>query len=78
MLGAPLVVVVKDQFGNIVPNASVTWTTNVGLLGSASSISDSTGKAQTTWTLPGVVGNDTTTATLTGTSATATFAAVAN
>jgi hypothetical protein len=78
LLGAPLVVVVKDQYGNVVPNASVRWTTNVGLLGTASSISDSTGKAQTTWTLPGVVGNDTTTATLTGTSSTAIFAAVAN
>ena len=78
MLTAPLVVVVKDQFGNVVANAGVSWTTNVGLLGTPSGISDSTGKAQTTWTLPGVVGNDTTTATLTGTSATAIFTAVAN
>ncbi len=52
-LAAPLLVQVKDKFGNPVPGALVTWTvlSGGGLLSAASVPTDTTGQSQVTWTL---------------------------
>ncbi len=51
-LTLPLIAVVKDQFGNAVPGATVAWATpDGGSLAPASGPSSATGAAQTVWTL---------------------------
>lgn len=77
-LAAALVVKVSDLLGNGVANATINWTTTAGTLGSATTTTNASGQAQTTFTLPATAGTATVTATLAGTSTTATFTATAN
>lgn len=77
-LSLPLVAVVKDAADNVVNAATVDWTSTSGTLGSASSVTDSSGLASTTFTLPTVTGSKSIVATVRGTSATATFSASAS
>lgn len=73
-LTAPMVVKVVDAHGNPVSGATVNWTTTGGVLGGlAATMTDNTGTAQNTLTLPGTAGAVTVTAALQGTAATATF-----
>ena len=60
-LPAPLVVVVRDQFGNAKPTASVTWTTLTGggSVSASASWTDGTGHARTRFTLGAETGTQT-------------------
>jgi uncharacterized protein (TIGR03437 family) len=53
----PMVVQVTDNSGNPVPDAAVTWTLNsgLGILGSSTSTTDSTGRTSSTYTSTAVV-----------------------
>jgi adhesin/invasin len=61
-LGEPLVVRVTDQYGNPIPGMTVNWYATRGTIGAASNHTDVNGGAQTTFTLPGIVGPTTVTA----------------
>ena len=76
-LGAPLSVVVEDQFGNPVGGQSVTWavTSGGGSLAESTTISESGGH-QNTWTLGRTPGTQTATASIGG--STVTFTAHAS
>lgn len=76
-LPLPLVIQAQDQFGNAIPNVSVTFTTTGGTLVGAAATTDATGKASATLTLPAVAGVTTVTATINGSTPaiTATFTA---
>jgi protocatechuate 3,4-dioxygenase beta subunit len=51
-LNTPLVVKVTDQFGNAVPNASVSWSNDAsGAFASADAVTDANGRAQSVYTL---------------------------
>jgi hypothetical protein len=51
-LGIPLVVKVADQFGNVVPNASVSWSSDAdGQFPSAGAVTDADGRVQAVYTL---------------------------
>ncbi len=52
-LAAPLLVLIKDKFGNPVPGAAVNWSVLAGggSLSAASVPTDSTGQSRVTWTL---------------------------
>lgn len=52
-LAAPILVQIKDKFGNPVPGAAVTWSilSGGGSLSAASVTTDASGQAQVTWTL---------------------------
>jgi hypothetical protein len=61
----PVAVVVTDQNGVAIQNATVTWTTvNPGSTGSATSTTDATGTATTTWTVDTVARTDSLRATI--------------
>lgn len=63
----PIVMRAKDTYGNVVPNVSVTFTDNASPTGSFSpnpAITDSTGQATTSYTLPTVAKNLTITGTV--------------
>jgi YVTN family beta-propeller protein len=64
----PLQVLLLDQFGNRSPNAPVTWlvTAGGGSVAPASSVSDATGVARTTFTLGAARGTNTVTASANG------------
>jgi hypothetical protein len=47
----PVVAIVKDTFGNVVPRATVRWLPRAGTVAVASIESDSMGRAAMTWTL---------------------------
>jgi hypothetical protein len=58
-LSTPLVVRVTDQYGNAVPNARVSWSSDANggyAFASASSITDADGKAQAVYTLGATAG----------------------
>lgn len=63
---SPLVVLVADQFGNPVPNATVAWTrtAGTGALAATTSKTDAGGRASMTYTLGGVAGTETVSATI--------------
>ncbi len=52
-VAAPLMVQLKDKFGNPVPGVTVTWTvlSGAGSLSAATVTTDANGQAQVTWTL---------------------------
>jgi protocatechuate 3,4-dioxygenase beta subunit len=51
-LNDPLVVKITDQFGNAVPNATVSWSSDAnGAFASADALTDATGTAQAVYTL---------------------------
>jgi len=52
-VAAPLLVLIKDKWGNVVPGVSVAWAVNTGggALSASSVLTDSAGRAQVTWTL---------------------------
>jgi len=52
-LAAPILVLLKDRFGNPVPGATVNWSvlSGGGSLGASTTTTDTTGQAQVTWTL---------------------------
>ncbi len=59
-LPIPIKVIVKDAFGNRVPNVTVTWVPKKGgTVSPTSSLTDSYGVAQTTWTLHTTLDTDT-------------------
>jgi len=59
----PLVVQVTDAYGNPIKGLTVSWSTSgAGILGSASSLTDATGHAQTTFILDAAAGVQTVTA----------------
>ncbi len=62
----PVAVVVTDQNGNPIQNASVTWTVvnHAGTTGSATSTTDATGTASTTWTVDTIARTDSLTASI--------------
>lgn len=61
----PLVVQLTDAYGNPIHGLTVSWTTSgAGTLGSATSVTDATGHAQTTFTLDPAAGVQTVTATV--------------
>jgi hypothetical protein len=64
-LPAPLVVEVTDVYGNPVPNVPVDWAGG-GSLAAAQTVTNSTGMAQDTVTLPASTGTDTITAAVDG------------
>lgn len=64
---APIVVVVRDQYGNPVEGTNVAWTTNgTGVLSAASSISGADGRAETVLTATSMTGSNTVAATVNG------------
>jgi adhesin/invasin len=64
-LPQPLVVLVKDAFGNLVSGATVNWATpNGGSLAPTSGPTNGSGNAQSTWTLGPSAPNQTATATV--------------
>ena len=66
-LAAPLVVAVQDSFGNVVPAVTVTWTvTSGGGSVPATSVTNTLGRAQATWTLGALLGTQTAEATIAG------------
>jgi Bacterial Ig-like domain (group 1) len=67
-LPSPLSVVVNDAFGNPVPGATITWavTAGGGAVSPASSATNALGIATTAWTLGGVAGTGTVTASAAG------------
>ncbi len=65
-LPAPLVVEVRDQFGNPIPNTSVVWSVSHGSVNPASGPTDATGRAQTSWTLGTGAQTQTATASVSG------------
>jgi hypothetical protein len=70
----PLVVSVQDQYGQLVPNATVTFTpTGGGSVAPTTAVTDASGRAQTVWTL-GTTGGQEVTAAVTGATS-ATFTA---
>ncbi len=59
-LPIPIKVIVKDAYGNRVPNVTVTWVPKKGgTVSPTSSLTDSYGVAQTTWTLHTTLDTDT-------------------
>ncbi|HEX8904987.1 MAG TPA: Ig-like domain-containing protein, partial [Longimicrobiaceae bacterium] len=50
-LSQPLVVRVSDASGKSVPNATVLWTASNGTLSPTTSVTDTSGRASTIWTL---------------------------
>lgn len=72
---SPLVVLVADQFGNPVPNATVAWTrtAGTGVLAATKSKTDASGRASMTYTLGSVAGAETVSATIGNPTATVTF-----
>ena len=52
-VAAPLLVLIKDQWNNVIIGAPISWTVNAGggSLSASSVPTDSAGKAQVTWTL---------------------------
>ncbi len=74
----PIVALVRDANNNPVSGVTVNWAiaSGGGSLGSASSTTNSSGLASTTWTL-GNAGSNTATATINGTSTSETFSATA-
>src|SRR5262245_30876346 len=67
-LPTPITVVVKNAGGESIPDASVLFavTGGGGTVGSAAVLTDTAGKATTTWTLGPTAGTQTATATVTG------------
>ena len=67
-LPTPIAVLIKNAGGEPIPQASVSFavTGGGGTLGSASVLTDTTGKASTTWTLGPTAGTQSATATVTG------------
>jgi len=63
-LANPLVVRVRDQSGNVVVNALVSWTTSDGSLSSATTLTGVDGLTSVTWTLGPNVGQQLSTATI--------------
>ncbi len=53
VVAAPLLVLVKDKWGNAIPRVAVAWTvkTGGGSLSASSVVTDSTGRASVTWKL---------------------------
>jgi len=74
-LRAPFVVLVRDQFGNAVAGAEVSWKLvgGHGSLGAARSITGANGLASVTYTLDRTAGADTIMASVAGVSTSATF-----
>lgn len=73
-LAAAMVVMVTDQFDNVVTNAAVTWTTTAGAFaGTPQTVSDGSGMVQAALMVPALAGPVTVTVTLTGTAKTAVF-----
>ncbi|MGH7655046.1 MAG: beta strand repeat-containing protein, partial [Gemmatimonadaceae bacterium] len=68
VLGSPLSVTVTDAFGNPVAGVSVDWSVanGGGSLGSAGTMTNSAGVATDSWTLGGLLGAQTATASATG------------
>ena len=63
-LANPLVVRVRDQSGNVVVNALVSWTTSSGSLSSATTLTGVDGLTSVTWTLGPTAGQQLATATI--------------
>jgi hypothetical protein len=63
-LGAPYVVRVRDQFGNLVSGATVQWSADAGTLSASATVTGSTGTAQSRHTLGMTAGPQHATATL--------------
>jgi hypothetical protein len=66
-LGASLIAVVKDTFNNLVPSATVDWSTGSGTLSITSSSTNASGQSSTQLTLGPTAGTNTVTATVHGT-----------
>ena len=61
----PLVVEVRDQYGNIVPNSAITWTTTAGTFaGTPAATTDASGRATANFMFPATTGPVTVTAAL--------------
>jgi hypothetical protein len=62
----PVAVVVTDQNGNPIQNATVTWTVvnHAGVTGTATSTTDASGTASTTWTVDTIARTDSLTASI--------------
>jgi hypothetical protein len=66
-LALPLVVAVQDSFGNLVPGFTVNWAvTSGGGSVPATSLTNTLGRAQATWTLGAILGTQTAAATVAG------------
>lgn len=77
-LTTPLRVLVRDAFSNAISGTTVTWSTSNGSVTPASSVTDATGKATTSWTLGGAAGAQSAQASVAGVASPATFTATAN
>lgn len=76
----PLVVLVKDSYGNVCSGRTINWavTAGGGSFGSATSTTNSSGLASASWTLGTPRGTNTSTATVNGTALSVTFTATGN
>jgi hypothetical protein len=74
-LGSNLVAVVKDENGDVLPGATVNWTTTAGTLGSSSTTSDANGLVTNTLNPGTVAGTKTVTAMVQGASTSINFTA---
>lgn len=78
-LSSAFKVEVRDSLNNLVPNATINWsvTAGGGSLSASSSVSNASGIASSTLTLGQLVGTNSVTATISGTSTSVTFSATA-
>ncbi|HXV90513.1 MAG TPA: Ig-like domain-containing protein, partial [Gemmatimonadales bacterium] len=74
-MAQPLVVRATDANGNGAPGVPIAWTATAGALNDDTVVTDATGLAQVTWTLPTVAGTPGATARIAGTAVTRGFTA---